>query len=109
MIPCRVASEFTHACCRGYSGLLGQTFDADGLPVHGKRDSYDRLDDGTLTKDRKGAGGIVSTKALAEGAIEGTAEMYRVTKPFATHFTFSRYGAREAPPRNVSLLRSQAL
>lgn len=104
-----IALELIHSCTCGCSGLLGQTFDGDGLPVHGKRDSYERLDDGTLTRDRKSSGGTVSTHALAEGAIEGTAEMYRVNSPFETNFKFSRFGSRTAVPRNVTALRSHAV
>ena len=81
-------------------GLLGQTYDGDGVPTHGARDSYERLDDGTPTRSRKGTGGVITTRAKGEGGIEGTAEMYRVRKPFDTDFAFSRFGSeRPARPR----------
>ena len=88
-------------------GLLGQTYDEDGIPTHGKRDSYEMLDNGFPTRSRQGIGGIVTTRAKAEGAIEGTAEMYRVKHAFDTKFLFSRFGLRYAPPRNVSMLRGR--
>ena len=58
------------------------------------------LDDGTPTRSRKGTGGVITTRAKGEGGIEGTAEMYRVRKPFDTDFAFSRFGSeRPARPR----------
>jgi len=89
-------------------GLLGQTFDGDSSPTHGKRDSYDRLDDGTPTRARKGIGGLVTTSAKAEGAIEGAAEQYRTKAPYDTAFAFSRFGAFAAPPRNVTAVRHRS-
>lgn len=86
-------------------GLLGQTYDGDGRPLHGKRDRYDVLDDGTLTSERTKAGGYVTTRAKAEGAIEGSSEMYRIRSPFSTNFAYSRFRAREAAARNTSALR----
>lgn len=87
-------------------GLLGQTYDGDARPLHGKRDRYDVLDDGSLTRARTRAGGNVTTRAKAEGAIEGESEMYRIRSPFDTNFAFSRFGAHQASPRNASGLRS---
>ena len=86
-------------------GLLGETYDGDGRPLHGKRDSYERLDDGTQTRKRRGVGGMATTRAKAEGAIEGTAEMYRVKRPFDTNFSFSRFGATAARPRDAAKIR----
>jgi len=85
-------------------GLLGQTYDRDMLEVNGKRDDYSRLDDGWLTTSRHGVGGTVTTRANAEGAIEGVLEDYRVRSDFATAFRFSRFDAVAAPVRNVSAL-----
>lgn len=82
-------------------GLLGQTYDTDGMPLHGNRDKYDILDDGRPTWMRTAAGGRITTRSQAEGAIEGNAEMYRIKSPFDTNFTFSRFGLRFAPPRMV--------
>ena len=50
-------------------------------------------------------GGTVTTSAKGEGAIEGTAEMYRLQRPFDTAFAFCRFGARSARPRNVTAMR----
>lgn len=86
-------------------GLLGQTYDKDPRPLHGKQDRYDILDDGRPTKARVIAGGRITTRAKAEGAIEGNGEMYRIHSPFDTNFTFSRFGAKAAAPRNTSLMR----
>ena len=83
-------------------GLLGQTFDGDNLPMHGKRDSFAVLDSGNSTASRKGIGGLVTTHAMGEGAIEGTAEMYRIKSPFETRFPFSRFDAKHAKPRNTT-------
>ena len=85
-------------------GIIGQTYDGDGLPKHGRRDRYDVLDDGTPTAERRTAGGIVTTRAKGERAIEGTAEMYRVDGPYDTGFVFSRFDAAVAKIRNVTLL-----
>lgn len=74
-------------------GLIGQTYDRDGLPQHGRRDRYDVLDDGTPTRARHGVGGTVTTRAKGEGAIEGEASMYLVKRPFDTSFAFSRFSS----------------
>jgi hypothetical protein len=68
------------------------------------RDDYSHLDDGRPTASRRGAGGHVTTRAKAEGAIEGTLEHYKVSSDFATEFTFSRFDRISAPVRNVSAL-----
>ncbi|KAL1496838.1 hypothetical protein AB1Y20_014424 [Prymnesium parvum] len=88
-------------------GLLGQTYDGDNMPLHGRRDSYSTLDDGTPTLARKAKGGEVTTRALGEGAIEGSHEMYRVPQPFETAFAFSRFDPSSATimARNVTQLR----
>ena len=85
-------------------GLIGQTYDGDGKPLHGKRDSLATLDSGLPTRARKGVGGTVTTRAKGEGAIEGVLEDYRVP-PFGTAFRFSRFGAVAASPRNVTAMR----
>jgi len=58
-------------------GLIGQLFDGDAAPRHGKQDDY--------------SAAVVWTEAQAEGAIEGAADDYRVASPFATDFRFSRF------------------
>lgn len=85
-------------------GLVGQTYDRDQLEINGRRDSYATLDNGQPTPSRKGAGGDVTTRAKAEGAIEGVLEDYRMVDEFATAFRFSRFDALAAPPRNVTAL-----
>jgi len=85
-------------------GLLGQTYDRDRIALHGRLDDYSRLDDGKRTVSRKSAGGTVTTRAKAEGAVEGDSEDYRVASDFATVFRFSRFDAVSAPPRNASAL-----
>jgi hypothetical protein len=74
-------------------GLLGQGF--DGLHIDGKRDEY-------LPNEK---GGFVTT-AQGEGAIEGVVRDYVVASPFATGFTFGRFGKLAAPPRNTSKLNT---
>jgi hypothetical protein len=77
-------------------GLLGQTFDDDGVPLHGARDDYTKATSGKLEH---------TTRAAGEGAIEGTIEEYRLPTPFATEFKYSRFGRRIGPPRNATALR----
>ena len=43
--------------------------------------------------ERPGPGEHFVTKAMAEGAIEGTAAMYEVAAPYSTEFAFSRFDA----------------
>lgn len=90
-------------------GLLGQTYDSDGLPVHGARDSYERLDDGTPTRSRNKEGGHVTTRAAGEGAIEGTLEMYRVAHPYDTKFAYSRFDKVAAPSRDIKAMHPHKL
>ena len=77
-------------------GLLGQTFDDDGVPLHGARDDYTKATSGKLEH---------TTRAAGEGAIEGTIEEYRLPSPFATEFKYSRFGRRISAPRNATALR----
>jgi hypothetical protein len=73
-------------------GLIGQTFDGDNIAVDGAQDDY--------------SGKIVVTKAMGEGAIEGTASDYAIDPQnlFSTDFKFSRFGAKRASPRDISKL-----
>ena len=73
-------------------GLIGQSYDGDGLGIHGAVDVYDFKH------------GQVITSAMGEGAIEGTAEQYTVTSIFQTDFAFSRFGKSAARPRNATAL-----
>jgi len=79
-------------------GLIGQSYDGDKIAVDGKTDDY---------QVRKGRGRYpeYTTSALAEGAIEGTADDYQVAGPYAVDFKFSRFFATESTgPRNLSKL-----
>ena len=74
-------------------GLIGQSFDGDARPRQGKLDDYSTP--------------VAWTTAQAEGAIEGSADDYRVASPFATAFRFSRFeplpgGKRGPAPLPVS-------
>eukprot|EP00966_Prymnesium_polylepis_P332568 7388056-Prymnesium_polylepis.1 len=94
----------TRRGCAAPHGLLGQTYDNDNVPRHGCRDRTDTLDDGRATRSRSGIGGHITTRASGEGAIEGSAHMYRIKTPFSTAFAFSRFGKYTALPRNVTVL-----
>lgn len=61
-------------------GIIGQSFATPGRVRNGKTDHYPFH-------------GYYVTSAQAEGAIEGTASQYEVVSPYATPFTFSRFGA----------------
>lgn len=49
--------------------------------------------------DRYPHAGRFATSAMAEGAIEGTAAMYEMDSPYATHFKFSRFDAMSLQAR----------
>jgi len=59
-------------------GIIGQSFDGDGLAVDGQRDDYS-------------GHGELTTRAMAEGAIEGSASDYRVADAYTTAFRYSRF------------------
>jgi hypothetical protein len=63
-------------------GILGQTFDCDGMAIDGRQDAYDRLDNGGLTATRGQPGGTITTSAQAEGALEGREFEYLLASPF---------------------------
>jgi len=67
-------------------GLVGQSFATVGLLRNGRKDVYP-------------ASGHIRTEAMAEGAIDGEANLYEVTAAFDTRFAFSRF---DAPPAKVS-------
>jgi len=71
-------------------GLVGQSWDGDGVGIDGAQDNYTAAE--------------VTTKAMAEGAIEGVAADYAMEDKFATAFKFSRFDAVKAAPRDVSKL-----
>jgi ELWxxDGT repeat protein len=76
-------------------GLLGQAYDGDDVSVIGAIDEY--------------RGAEITTKAMAEGAIEGVAADYKMAGKFATDFAFSRWGKTEAAPRDVSKLMGKKI
>ena len=76
-------------------GLIGQTFDGDGMGVIGNTDNYNSNE--------------VTTSAMGEGAIEGDAADYVMASKFATEFKFSRFGLTEAKPRDVSKLTGKKM
>jgi hypothetical protein len=71
-------------------GLIGQSYDGDDVKVDGKLDDY--------------AGDEVTTKAMAEGAIEGVGSDYKMASRFDTAFKYSRFDATSAKPRDVNQL-----
>ena len=73
-------------------GIVGQSFDGDGVAVDGARDAED---DAVVER---------TTKAQAEGAIEGTVSDYQMEDAFATEFKYSRFNGVPAPHRDVSKL-----
>ena len=62
-------------------GIIGQSFDRDGIAVDGKVDNY----------AYKSNDPFIKTTALAEGAIEGVAAQYEVKNMFHVNFTYSRF------------------
>jgi len=71
-------------------GLIGQSYDGDATPVDGELDDY--------------KGKEITTKAMAEGALEGVASEYELKHKFATHFKYSRFDVTSAKHRDVSKL-----
>lgn len=77
-------------------GILGQSWDGDNIAVSGATDDY------TFNISHP----VVATKSMADGAIEGVAEMYEVPS-LTPGFTFSRFEQNttsHCDPRNVSKL-----
>ena len=72
------------------AGLVGQSFSAPG-PHNGKRDIYPTE-------------GRFRTSAMAEGAIEGSAEMYRLPSGDTVEFDFSRFYTAALASRPGGLL-----
>ena len=62
-------------------GLIGQSFDGDNVAVNGAIDDY------TFNPDFP----VITTKAMAEGAIEGVASDYALKGATDKAFPFSRY------------------
>jgi len=74
-------------------GLIGQSYDGDATPVDGELDDY--------------KGKEVTTKAMAEGALEGVASDYELKHKFATHFKYSRFDVTAAKHRDVTKLTAK--
>jgi len=74
-------------------GLIGQSYDGDALPVDGELDDYH--------------GKEITTKAMAEGAIEGDATEYELHHKFATRFKYSRFDVTAAKHRDPTLLKGK--
>ena len=82
-------------------GLVGQSFDRDDVAVDGATDEYATSADGVAA---------VTTRAQAEGAIEGVAADYALDGRFGTAFRYSRYTAAPwqlCAHRNVTALRGR--
>jgi len=86
------ARTMTHTLEVAPHGLIGQTFDGDNIAIDGAVDDY--------------SGKIVTTTAMGEGAIEGTAEDYEIDpdSPYSVIFKYTRFYAQHASPRDVSAL-----
>ena len=92
----RFAKEFGNSSASCFPhGIIGQSYDGDNMAVSGKTVDYtNRVE--------------VTTTAMAEGAIEGSAADYALSTPFETSFTYSRFakiGSDECAPRDVSKLK----
>lgn len=72
-------------------GILGQTWDGDGIAVDGAQDDYVH------------SGVEMWTASMAEGGIEGVADDYEIADKFSHEFRYTRYNTSAfTPPRNVS-------
>ena len=67
-------------------GLIAQSYDGDTLAVDGAQDNY----------EYNRTHPIVTTKAQAEGAIEGIARDYKIADKFNTSFAFTRFLAKRS-------------
>jgi len=78
-------------------GIIGQSFDGDGIGINGARDPEPR------------AGTNLTTAAMAEGAIEGSWRDYVMESEYDTAFKFSRFGAAFARPRDTTALTGERI
>lgn len=74
-------------------GIIGQSYDGDGLAINGRKDNYTSM--------------VVITEAMAEGAIEGKASDYQVSSAFDTRFKYSRFDATMSTSAPRSMARAQ--
>jgi fibro-slime domain-containing protein len=72
-------------------GIIGQSYDGDSVAIDGALDDYSSAKE-------------MTTKAMAEGAIEGEVADYKMPGPFATEYKYSRFDATKAQHRDVSKL-----
>ena len=82
-------------------GIVGQSWDGDALAVDGATDDY--------AFDPKNP--VITTKAMAEGAIEGRAIAYELPTAFLTEFAFSRFDKDKnasCSPRKIASLAKRA-
>jgi len=82
-------------------GLLGQSWDGDDIAVSGRTDNLTQM---KQMGAKVGEFFEVTTRAQAEGAIEGVGDDYLVLSPFSSKFKFSRFENTGAQPRNITLL-----
>jgi hypothetical protein len=78
-------------------GIIGQSWDGDAFGISGKEDDY------TYNASHP----VVTTSAMAEGAIEGSADEYALSGPHDPVFKYTRFhkGIEDScPPRDVSKL-----
>jgi hypothetical protein len=75
-------------------GLIGQSYDRDNYAIFGALDDYAI------------PGRVIVTRAMAEGAIEGSASDYEIDRnnPFDVKFKYSRFGSISAPTRDIAKL-----
>jgi hypothetical protein len=77
-------------------GLIGQSYDGDGIGISGAVD--DPVKDGKSDRTSRKE---LTTRAQAEGAIEGDISEYRVANRFDTNFKYSRFDSDKAPHRDT--------
>ncbi len=78
-------------------GIVGQSYDADDVGISGALDDY------TYNVSEP----VVTTRAMAEGAIVGIGSEYALKEPFSTKFRYTRYNRfmnDTCPPRDVRQL-----
>lgn len=68
-------------------GLIGQSYDGDGIGISGKKDVYNTT--------------VVTTQAMAEGSIEGTASDYELHDGFDQQFKYSRFYDKRGVANNA--------
>jgi hypothetical protein len=78
-------------------GIIGQSYDGDGVGISGRTDDY------AYNKSHP----VITTTAMAEGAIEGTAVEYALPDRFSTNFKYDRFSRQmndTCPTRDTRLL-----